>query len=432
MEPPEFKLIHAINFKCISCKKKYATEDSVKKHIRKIHDVQNPTSLHYESFVGVKKTKIPTSPSVANPQPTKKSLHQVDHQQGSGSSSTAGLAYNCDMCEKLFQSFGGLKNHLTKFHDVTCAINTDMYSVSVTPAPLRPSRPPRPPPAFVSPFVATTGNEVVGNIVPSNSEIGPSGPSDSKSGPSEGKNPVKMQQTPSNKSEQKKKQIVSKKIENPDTEMKKKRKSNIGFCQTLSNMFRSGNIKSEKISRWGKNKLQTSQAQCLNNNTKPTKSSLAQSFDCSIPQLSSEKNQPDLSVMELDMSDAQLQGDMSDAQLQGDMADAQLQGDMSDDQVRPNKSDDQVQHEVSVAQVLRDKSDKQIPHNKSDEQVQQDLSDAQVQLDELEIQAGRSEVQNVKVKNQKRRKSCDQPDCEPCAFLTDCLVCKYCINRHLK
>ena len=288
MEPPEFKLIHAINFKCISCKKKYATEDSVKKHIRKIHDVQNPTSLHYESFVGVKKTRIPTNPSVANPQPTKKSLHQADQQQGSGSSSTAGLAYNCDMCEKLFQSFGGLKNHLTKFHDVTCAINTDMYSVSVTPAPLRPSRPP---PAFVSPFVATTGNEVVGPIVPSNSEIGPSSPSDSESGPSEGNNPVKMQQTPSYKSEQKKK------IENPDTEVKKKRKSNIGFCQTLSNMFRSGNIKSEKMSRWGKNKLQTSQTQCLNNNTKPTystvdsipKSSLAQSFDCSIPQLSSEK-----------------------------------------------------------------------------------------------------------------------------------------------
>ena len=81
MEGFEYKMIHAINFKCITCQKKYATEDGMKKHIRFTHAVQAPTSVHYESFVGVRKVKVPTNQgatTTSTSKPTDTTVHQVE------------------------------------------------------------------------------------------------------------------------------------------------------------------------------------------------------------------------------------------------------------------------------------------------------------------------------------------------------------------
>ena len=55
----EFKVIHKLNFRCVTCRKVYASEEGVKKHIRLSHGILTPTSIHYTSFVGEKRIKVP-------------------------------------------------------------------------------------------------------------------------------------------------------------------------------------------------------------------------------------------------------------------------------------------------------------------------------------------------------------------------------------
>ena len=54
----EYKLIHKLCFRCLTCMKSNRTEDGVKKHLGMIHGLLTPTSIHYTSFVGQKRIKL--------------------------------------------------------------------------------------------------------------------------------------------------------------------------------------------------------------------------------------------------------------------------------------------------------------------------------------------------------------------------------------
>jgi hypothetical protein len=117
----EFKLIHSLNFRCMSCLKAYTTEDGVKKHLRKSHDIQTPSAIHYNSFVGEKRAKVPINQTEVLQPPVSQ---ETDRESKQSSLSIAGVSYNCSMCDKVFKSYDGLKGHLASFHDFTKAYDS--------------------------------------------------------------------------------------------------------------------------------------------------------------------------------------------------------------------------------------------------------------------------------------------------------------------
>ena len=59
----EFKLVHVVNYRCVLCNKKYATETNVIKHLQKNHEIETPSKAQYVSFVGSKRTKVQVNPN---------------------------------------------------------------------------------------------------------------------------------------------------------------------------------------------------------------------------------------------------------------------------------------------------------------------------------------------------------------------------------
>ena len=132
----EYKLVHIVNFKCVLCNKKYSTETTVKKHLKKNHDIDSPTQAHYVSFVGSKRTKVKVNPT---------SLSQAE--QPSSNSYTASnktqlvLAFKCAMCDKVFRSNCGISSHLITSHDVPSGLVSAGYSVIQIPKTVTSSTP---------------------------------------------------------------------------------------------------------------------------------------------------------------------------------------------------------------------------------------------------------------------------------------------------
>lgn len=406
MEGFEYKMIHAINFKCITCQKKYATEDGMKKHIRFTHAVQAPTSVHYESFVGVRKVKVPTNQG-ATTTSTSKPTDTTVHQVGNGSISSEGLAYKCAMCSKVFKSFGGVKHHLQSFHEVTSTISTELYSYSFLSTPNKSSAPS----TFVPPLLKNMKTGIIG----------------SSSAPTthEPKMPQKSPTDSDNKEHKTADLKAKKKDKNPKGGGKVKRKSNVGFSTTLANMFSSGKLQMEKFSLWG------------------GKSNGNKSHNSEIP------DQPSDSVMPLPSSSV----DSQPSRIIQPSDSVKIQ---SSDSVIIQSSDFAIKNPEAVTlqtpqpqprDILSPDCQISLPQPENHTQTEEtqivmfeDLDIASFQIDQsAQLEKGNavlkiSQGQGEKDRNKqaKRKKSCDQPDCEPCSVPTDCLTCRYCENKKLK
>ena len=51
----QFKYRHTMRFKCLTCDKKLASEDGMKKHIKNLHSSSDPNIVYYTSFIHAKK-----------------------------------------------------------------------------------------------------------------------------------------------------------------------------------------------------------------------------------------------------------------------------------------------------------------------------------------------------------------------------------------
>ena len=129
----EYKLIHKLCFRCLTCMKSYRTEDGVKKHLGMIHGLLTPTSIHYTSFVGQKRIRLskPTEeaskvikPSVAQNKGREPKLKPL-----------ASSSVSCSVCDKVFNSCDEVKSHLKSDHGVKEEITPDMFSYNFYPKP---------------------------------------------------------------------------------------------------------------------------------------------------------------------------------------------------------------------------------------------------------------------------------------------------------
>ena len=116
----EYKVVHALNFKCTLCNKRCTAEATMTKHLRIQHDINDPSQLHYSCYNASKKVKVPvqTAPS----QDSKVTNLQLDLANPE-------LAYKCSMCEKYFRSIFGVDSHLLIAHIVKSELASAAYSV---------------------------------------------------------------------------------------------------------------------------------------------------------------------------------------------------------------------------------------------------------------------------------------------------------------
>ena len=99
----EYKLVHIVNFKCVLCDKKYATETNVKKHLNKNHDIETPSQAHYVSFVGSKRTKVKVNPTSLS-QAVHPSSKVTQNRYPESNQKQLEPAFKCVMCAKFFRS----------------------------------------------------------------------------------------------------------------------------------------------------------------------------------------------------------------------------------------------------------------------------------------------------------------------------------------
>ena len=123
----EYKVVHALNFKCTLCKKKCATESTMIKHLRIQHDIKEPSQLHYSSYNSSKRVKVPVQ---TNPSQDSKVAKVTNPQLNMANPD---LAYKCSICEKYFRSIFGVDSHLLIAHIVKSELASAAYSVRLLP-----------------------------------------------------------------------------------------------------------------------------------------------------------------------------------------------------------------------------------------------------------------------------------------------------------
>ena len=131
----EFKVIHKLNFRCVTCQKVYGTEEGVKKHIRMSHGIMTPTSIHYSSFVGEKRIKVPNKKDLSKMVNTE-ILENPEKESNQSSPSVSSVSYSCAMCDKEFPSYDEVRCHLTNFYGITRPMSHDMFSYNFSPKPM--------------------------------------------------------------------------------------------------------------------------------------------------------------------------------------------------------------------------------------------------------------------------------------------------------
>ena len=121
----EYKVVHTLNFKCTLCNKRCTTEATMKKHLRIQHDdIKDPSQLHYSCYNAYKRVKVPvqTNPS-QDSKVTNLRLNLANPE----------LAYKCSICEKYFRSIFGVDSHLLIAHNVKSEMASAAYSVRFVP-----------------------------------------------------------------------------------------------------------------------------------------------------------------------------------------------------------------------------------------------------------------------------------------------------------
>ena len=391
------KVTHTLKFRCVTCKKSNASEEVMKQHIRQMHCIQDPNSLHYGSFIGVRKPRFPESATSGGP--GKVSLKPP-------------LMYQCEMCDKQYRSVVGVKTHLESHHEVIDpALLKGLYSRFIPQVPSSSSRA-----TFVSPLLETNRGSVTEHNITNKVDLShhhsiaklvngmkKNTESDKKAVPDKKTEPEKM--TESKKKTEPEKKIEPKKKTEPEkkavpdkktaTEKKRKESNKIGFSKSLANIFLSGNIKMNKFSLWDKKKEKEKEQSKI-----PCGES--SSVDLITPKpLSPIPDSPLPPEYQIGIFDHNLNMTTSDC------LDKQIEMENLVDTVESDNQVNMIEFEMNPENLFYEH-----PLNGS-------------------VTGGPGTVKR-KYGAMRKRKVCDDTKCQPCGVRTDCMKCKYCNNRNLK
>ena len=416
----EFKLVHVVNYRCVLCNKKYATETNVIKHLQKNHEIETPSQAQYVSFVGSKRTKVQVNPNTSQMmQPS--STSKVTPNRFPGSKQTQPeLAFKCSMCDKLFKSHCGISSHLITSHDVPSGIvSAGYYSVIQIPKTATSSIP-----TFIPPTKKATEmiplfsskNETSESIAPIESEQSPPksrqqspvlvttvstepGPALSDAAlstqPSVALSSDKGQQTKSKKKQREKKNA---------------NKKSVGFCKNISNMFSKGLLPVKKL--WSKSKPEPQIMPATNNEKEAPPN----------------QNVKVLNLLNQTTQDQNHQNQNTQAQ------DPRIQNTQAQNfHNHINQNPGQQNHDTQTYNPpIENYTQSQITQIQTQTQVLPKVSTPSHGKDDSGPDSTNSPSLVPRTKASRRRRSCNNKDCGPCSIWTDCMECRYCVNKLLK
>ena len=445
----ELKVIHKLNFRCVTCQKVYATEEGVKKHIRMSHGILTPTSIHYTSFVGEKRIKVPIKldPSkMVNPEVSEK----PERESNQSSPPVSSVSYNCAMCEKVFQSFDGVKGHLTSFHGITRPMSHDMFSYNFSPNPmLKTSQQP---------------SNVVAQLVENNK-------CETADPTAVAATAEQVSDNVGEKNQNKLKECLKKKHTTVD-KSKGKAKNKVNFSSSLFNIFTNGSVKMESLNLWGKKKPKLAEdSQCKNNNSQHKNNNSTQLLQntnpeplhINPPEQNTIPGPQDTNPEPLDNPPQQntIPGPQdTNPPQQKTTAEPTDNNPNHDTEVQDSSSqqhnmNSQSQDMNSHLKKTNLKSQNIIPQLQNTKQQSQNTNQTTENSDCLEPQVRQTQSKTLpttpsieytppdsqsrlgvgdenRPKIQRRKKTCDYAECEPCSVLIDCMECRFCVKRNLK
>ena len=119
------KVVYSLGYKCMICRRSYASEEGVLKHLSAVHLMppQTSDSNHYTTFVrkrhGNVKSKDEGNESSIN---SVKGLPEVPE-----------FSFKCSKCFQKFNSYYSVKEHLQTLHNVTKGCLSDFFSYEFIP-----------------------------------------------------------------------------------------------------------------------------------------------------------------------------------------------------------------------------------------------------------------------------------------------------------
>ena len=432
----DYKLIHKLCFRCLTCMKSYGTEDGVKKHLGMIHGILTPTSIHYTSFVGQKRIKL----SKPREEPSKVTQNKSREPKGKP---MASASVSCSFCDKVFNSCNDVKSHIKSDHGVKEEITPDMFSYNFYPKPGSKQT------TFITPLLKNKQNEAT-----------------QLNETEDGSNDDHTGNTSHNTS-----RSVEKKHNRPKVENNGRKKTKIGFCKTLNNIFSTGTVKMEKLGLWNKSKMSKNKPQNLTENDNTQHQS---------------QNENSLSQVNLTQSqDATAEAESTHIHFEV----RKVQPKNTSFQSENNKESEHINKESEKRNNEKENSSNET-ENTSKECVQN--IDESMNTNNNESQKNKNESQNTSiqflnkddhaletildknqqkyqdnnnetcdiqnlfetefpgpalapasssparlpgpgaVRMQRKKKSCGVSDCMPCSVVQDCVECRFCQNKSLK
>ena len=440
----EFKVMHKLNFRCVTCRKVYASEEGVKKHIRLSHGILTPTSIHYTSFVGEKRIKVPIQgdPSrMVNPEVSQNPGIETNQS----SMSVSSVSYNCAMCEKVFQSYDGVKGHLKSFHGITRPMNHDMFSYNFSPNPMLKTS--QQPSNFVAQLVENNKSETSHTMAATAATE------------------EKVSDNVDEKNQNKLKQCLKKKHKTVD-KSKGKAKNKIDFCSSLSNIFTKGSVKMESLNLWGKKKPKLAEDSQRKNNNSQYKNNNSTKLnhllqntntepqDINHPQQNANSGPKDINHPQQntnpglqDINPSQENTtcgpqDINPPQRNTTPGQQDINPPSQNTTTEPTDNnpnhDTQAQDSSSQQQYTLSLEPQNIIPQLQSQYTNQttensDSLDPQVRTHNPPDSQRRLGVgDGNRPKIQRRKKTCDYAECEPCYVLIDCMECRFCVKRNLK
>ena len=354
------KTVQTTLFRCMICRKAFRSENGVKKHLEKLHATSEPLEMHYEAFVGLKKVKVPKEPVKEK----ETSDPSVD------SSSIAGLSYKCSMCDNIYHTFQGMKDHLISFHDITCPVTSDLFKYIFAPSinkSMKTST--KPIVKFVTPTIENKRNEKL-------------------------KDDKKEQiHTSSLIDKHEKKKDMKRK--NKEETSKDNKKPKIDFSKTLTNVFTTNNIQMRSLNLWGKSKKEKERE---------------------TPHLTDTHGAEDIDGSGYQSQDFESR----------DKPDQALGDSLYCENTEPKSMQ---------SHVISCQSQELFPPTQNNNtESQNSINQSQISLANLTTEQLQQRQKGNKVKVQRKKKLCDDPECRlngPCSE-ADCGICRFCENRKLK
>ena len=121
---PQYKTVPALNFRCNYCYMCCTTDESFRKHLSSVHQINDELPVeHYKSFIGKRKVRIPL-----NLKPTSSSVSNSGFELTTQKIETPGKikgSFRCFVCDKTYASKDGAKRHMKKIHNVTNVVPED-------------------------------------------------------------------------------------------------------------------------------------------------------------------------------------------------------------------------------------------------------------------------------------------------------------------